>query len=188
MSEDRRAEARKKYISRKKKPKLRELAAELGLTERTLQKWKKEDEWDEKRRKFWERVEKKALTRLSDKRAKELAQMIEANGFLGNGIIKAAKAFDQAMDSAEERLSNKRSGARYMESMAKSIESMARGIESQTNTRMRIAGIMTEQERARLDLLERKMELEERKEKLEREENAGAVTIIMDERTKELAK
>ncbi|MBR0406850.1 MAG: hypothetical protein IJI53_02325 [Clostridia bacterium] len=177
MSESRREEARTRYISGDET--LRTLSAALGVGERTLQKWSKEDGWREKRKKFRERAARKAATKLVGKKAKELEKLLDASDHFESALQKAAAALDE--DRHPERIADGKM-------RGKNMESLARAIEAQVNSRMMISGLLTRAEKEKLDLMRRKLEMEERKDKQEREENKDAVTIIMDERTKELAK
>jgi len=179
MSEDRREEARTRYVSGRES--LRTLAEALDIPRKTLEKWSAAEGWREKRNKFRARVEKKASARMVNKRAKELAQLMEASGYLESALKKAAKAFDE---DAEENAGHYPAG----EMRARNLESLSKAVNLQADTRMRIAGILTREQEERLSLMRRKQEMDERKEKLEAEQNAGGARLILDPEAEELAK
>ena len=113
------------------------------------------------------------------KRAKELSKLLEASDSMENALVKAAKAFEGDLDKNAWRYANG-------EHRAKNLESLSKAINKQVESRMRISGLMTRADEEKIALLMRKLEMEERKEAQEREQNGG-VRLMLDGGVEELA-
>ena len=178
MSEDRKAEARQRYVTGTES--LAAIGKALGISENTMGKWCREGKWVQERKKFQKRAARKAINKAVDKKAKELARLLEASECMESALVKAARAFDSDMDRNSAKFANGQMRGR-------NIESLSKAIRAQLDTRMLISGIMSAADREKIELMKRKQELEERKEQQEREQEAGGVKIVMDRDVEELA-
>lgn len=178
MSEDKKAEARQRYVTGTES--LAAIGAALGISENTMGKWCREGKWVQERKKFQKRAARKAINKAVDKKAKELARLLEASECMESALVKAARAFDSDMDRNSAKFANGQMRGR-------NIESLSKAIKTQLDTRMLISGIMSTADRERIDLMRKKQELEERKEKQQQEQEAGGVKIVMAQDVEELA-
>ena len=178
MSEDKKAEARQRYVTGVES--LKTIGEALGISENTMGKWCREGKWVQERKKFQKRAARKAINKAVDKKARELARLLEASECMESALVKAARAFDSDMD---------RNSAKFASGQmrGKNIESLSKAIKNQLDTRMLISGIMSAGEREKIELMKRKQELEERKEAQQREQETGGVKIVMDRDVEELA-
>ena len=167
MSEDRRMEAEQRYVSGDET--LKKLAEEMGIPLNTIKRWCKAGDWVKKREKAKRRAVKKAVTRATDKKARQLARLIQASDAMENALIMSAKAFEAAMaENPAEIVDGK--------TRALNLQSVSAAINRQVETRMLVNGIVSQADREKLDILKRKQEMDERKEAHQREqENGGAV-------------
>ena len=178
MSEDRKAEARQRYVTGVES--LAAIGKVLGISENTMGKWCREGKWVQERKKFQRRAARKAINKAVDKKARELARLLEASECMESALVKAARAFDNDMDRNSAKFANGQMRGRNFESLSKAIR-------AQVDTRMLISGIMSAADQEKIGLMKRKQELEERKEQQEREQEAGGVKIVMDQDVEELA-
>ena len=178
MSEDRKAEARQRYVTGTES--LAAIGKALGISENTMGKWCREGKWVQERKKFQKRAARKAINKAVDKKARELARLLEASECMESALVKAARAFDRDMDKNSGRFANG-------EMRGRNIESLSKAIKNQLDTRMLISGIMSAEDQEKIALMKRKQEMEERKEQQEREQENGGVRIVMDRDVEELA-
>lgn len=178
MSEDKKAEARQRYVTGVES--LAAIGKALGISENTMGKWCREGKWVQERKKFQKRAARKAINKAVDKKARELARLLEASECMESALVKAARAFDSDMDRNSAKFANGQMRGR-------NIESLSKAIRAQVDTRMLISGIMSAADRERIDLMRKKQELEERKEMQQQEQEAGGVRIVMDQDVEELA-
>lgn len=178
MSEDKKVEAWQRYVTGVES--LKTIGEALGISENTMGKWCREGKWVQERKKFQKRAARKAINKAVDKKARELARLLEASECMESALVKAARAFDSDMDKNSAKFANG-------QMRGKNIESLSKAIKNQLDTRMLISGIMSVGEREKIELMKRKQELEERKEAQQREQENGGVKIVMDRDVEELA-
>lgn len=181
MLEGKRLEAEQRYVAGDMP--LRELAKEMGVSAAAVYGWSKAGKWPEKRKKVQNRALKKAAGRAADKKARELDKLTQASTRLEDALAKAAEQFAALMEAAE-----KESGRKLADGFrAKNLQSLAAAIGNALETRMKIAGLMTEAEAEKLRLEKSRLDLEEKKAELSREEVQGA-RLEMAPELEELAK
>jgi len=148
-----RIEAEERYITGHVT--LRELAKDMGLSLTTVGIWSKEGGWPEKRKAFNRRALKKAVTKASDKRAKELAAMTQASESMERALIKAASLFEVSLENEDGGVfANSKFAARNLESVAEAISKI-------TQNKMLLCGLMEEKDKRKLALEERKLQAQE---------------------------
>ena len=175
----RQAEAEQRYIS--SEITLRGLAEESGVPLSTLCKWSKAGGWKKKREKFQKRAMRKAVTRATDKRARELQKLIEASGEMEEALLTAARAFRAQLmaDETGEKLTDGKN-------RAANLSSVAHAIGRQAETRMLLSGILSQADQEKLELLRRRQELEEKKAQAEQETGAAEVRLILEPEMEDL--
>ena len=91
----------------------------------------------------------------------------------------AAKALSTYLESGDgvEKMTDKKT-------WADNLNHIVAAIGKQAETRMMLSGIMAKDEEEKIALMRRKQSLEERKE---RQDAAGSLGIVLDEKTEELA-
>lgn len=173
MSDDRRMEAEQRYVAGTMT--LRALSQDMGVPLSSLQRWCKADNWVKKREKARKRALRKAVTRATDKKAKELSRLLEASDAMERALLTSAKAFESAMlENPVEIVDGK--------TRAVNISSVTHAIGRQLESRMLLEGMMNAVDREKIALLKRKQEMDERKEAQAREaENGGAVIRLEGE-------
>ena len=169
----RQTEAEQKYIAGGMT--LRALAEETGIPFSTISRWSKAGSWTKKREKFQKRALRKAATRAVDKRAKELAKLLEASGEIEEALLLAARAFRAQMISDEtgEKVTDGKT-------RAANLSSVTHALGRQAETRMLLSGILTMADREKLELLRRKQDMEERREQAEQLTGGLDVRLIVD--------
>lgn len=170
MDEQRRLEAEQRYVAGNET--LKGLADGMGLPLSTIKRWCKAGDWVKKRQKAQKRALRKAVTRATDKRARELMRLFEASESLECALIAAAKALNQ---DAEDFPTQFATG----ENRAKNVEHIAKALNKQTETRMLISGVMAAADREKIDLLKRKQDAEEQKARQDAE--GGGLVIRLEE-------
>ena len=170
MNEGQRMEAEQRYISGNET--LAELAANTKIPLANLKRWCKQYEWVKKREKFQKRALRKATTKAADKKARELARLLEASDAMENALVMAAKAMAAEMANSPGEIPDGKF-------RAANIDSLAKAIGRQVESRMLISGVMAAADREKIDLLKRKQEMDERKER--QEANGGGLTIRLEE-------
>ena len=177
MSDDRRMDAEQRYVAGSMT--LRALSQETGIPLSTLQRWCKADGWVKKREKARKRAMRKAVTRATDKKAKELSRLLEASDAMERALLTSAKAFESAMlENPVEIVDGK--------TRAVNMSSVTHAIGRQLESRMLLEGMMSAVDREKIDLLRRKQEMDERKEAREREAETGGVTIRLEGEAEDL--
>ena len=156
---------------------LRTLGEALQIPQSTLARWSKEGGWTKKRRKYREKTLKKAVNRAGNRRAGQLARMLEATGSLENALIQAAAIFEQEIGQMKNgTLVAGKFTARNLESLAKAMNATA-------ETRMLISGIMSAAEQEKLRLLQQQARAQE-----EGRDQSGEITVQMAPEAEEMAK
>lgn len=174
MDEQRRLEAEQRYVAGNET--LKALADGMGLPLSTIKRWCKAGDWVKKRQKAQKRAMRKAVTRATDKRARELMRLFEASESLECALIAAAKALNQDLqDCAEDFPTRFATG----ENRAKNVEHIAKALNKQTETRMLISGVMAAADREKIELLKRKQDAEEQKARQDAE--GGGLVIRLEE-------
>lgn len=148
-----RIEAEEKYVTGHMS--LRALAEEMDIARSAMGRWSKDGKWPEKRKAFNRRALKKAVTKASDKRAKELAAMTQASESMERALIKAASLFEVSLEDED--------GGVFVNSKfaARNLESVAEAISKITQNKMLLCGLMEEKDKRKLDLEERKLNAQE---------------------------
>lgn len=180
MDEDKRMDAEARYVGGAMS--LPKLAEETGIPLKTLQKWSAADGWAKKRKKAQQRAMKKAVTRAVNRRARELATLIEASGVVERALLKAARQFEDAI--LEEKIDTRLVDGK---NRAKNLLNVAEGIERMAHARGMMGAGMSQADAERLDLLKRKQALEEKKAAREEKQDADGVMIQMDKAVEELS-
>lgn len=165
-----RQEAEQRYITGSEN--LKELAAALHIPLTSLKRWCTAGGWVKKREKFQARAMRKAVTKAADKKARELAKLLQASETMENALIMAAEALLEGLKSKPNKLTDG-------QFRAGNVEHIAKALNKQAETRMLISGVMAAADREKIALLKRKQELEERKEKEDREN--GGMVIRLEE-------
>ena len=156
---------------------LRTLGEALQIPQSTLARWSKEGGWTKKRKKYREKTLKKAVNRAGNRRAGQLARMLEATGSLENALIQAAAIFEQEIGQMKNgTLVAGKFTARNLESLAKAMNATA-------ETRMLISGIMTAAEQEKLKLLQQQARAQK-----ESRDQSGEITVQMAPEAEEMAK
>lgn len=153
MNDERRMEAEKRYIS--SDITLAALAQEMGLPLNTLKVWCKKYNWVKERQKAQKRAMRKAITRVTDKKAKDLAKLLEASGEVEKALLAGARAFAEKMEKNPLTIVDGRM-------RASNLSSLTHALGRQTETRMMLGGILSETDRQKLELLRREQERKER--------------------------
>ena len=154
VSEDRRMEAEQRYIAGDET--LAALAKAMAVPLSTLKKWCKAGDWVKKRAKLIKRAMRKAATRTVEKKARELARLLEASDAMERALLTSAKAFEAAMlENPVEIVDGK--------TRAVNISSVTHAIGRQLESRMLLEGMMSAVDREKIELLKRKQELEEKR-------------------------
>lgn len=177
MSEDRRAEAEARYISGRES--IKALAAALEISDKTVAAWCKAGGWVKKRQKFQARTAKKALTIAANKKARELAKLLEASDEMETALLHAARAFSKALEEEPQLVTDGkfRSG---------NLRNVAESIQRQAQTRMMISGILERKDAEKLKIMQNKQALEERKA-AQGQENGGAIRVVIEPSAEKLA-
>lgn len=158
MSEaERMMEAKARYIGGEIT--LAELARESGLPLSTLKKRCKAENWVREKEKAQKRAMRKAVTGHVNRRARELKKLMDASDDIEDALRIAAKAFSFAFEAMPTDVVDSKN-------RAANLSSITAALARQTETRMLLNGILAAADREKLDLLRRKAELEERKEKM----------------------
>lgn len=135
--DSRRMEAEEKYVAGKMT--LRDLAKETGISLSALGKWSRERKWGKKRQKFQEKALKKAVNRAVDKKARELAKLMEASDEIETALLTAAKAFRAKM--LEDESGTLLTDGKFR---AGNLGSVVNAIGRQTETRKTLAGLLAD--------------------------------------------
>jgi len=145
METEQRARAEQMYISGAQT--LRELAAETGVSVSTLSRWCKAGGWVKKRARVQKKALRKAADRAVDKKARELARLIQASGELERGLLAAAKGAADIIEAegAEKMLDGARRSGNFA-NLAGTLERLAAARQILGFTQS-----ATEAERLRLD-------------------------------------
>ena len=162
MSDDRRMEAEQRYVSGSMT--LGTLSQEMGLPLSNLKRWCKADNWVKKREKARKRALRKAVTRATDKKARELARLIEASDEMEKAMLISAKAIVQVAEQNPDV---------FALTQSETVLNYSKSLEKLASARTMTGGAMSAADEARLDLLRRKQEMDERKEQ---QEASGAET------------
>ena len=175
---EQREEARLRYIRGTET--VNQVAEALGISKKTAQGWCKADGWVKERAKFRKRAAKKAVTMAVGKKARELARLLEASESMEKALLHAAKAFENALTESPERVTDGkfRSG---------NLRNVAEALQRQSETTMKLSGIVTGAEREKLDMMRRELEIKERKEAQEAREQESGVKIVMERDAEGLA-
>ena len=152
MSDDKRQEAEQRYITGKET--LAEIAAGMGLPLSSIKRWCKSGDWVKKREKYRKKVMRKAVNRASDKKARDVARLLEASEEMERTLLILAR--DMRIKAEEGNADMKQS--KYFLNVAWSLEKMA-------NVRHMTGGAMTAAEKEKLALLREKQEQETAKGK-----------------------
>ena len=175
MSDDKRQEAEQRYIAGEET--LAEIAAGMKLPLSSVKRWCKAGDWVKKRDKFKKRALKKAVTQAANKKARELARLLEAGDEIEKALLITAR---QLAKSAEEHPTV------FALSQSKTMLNVSESIERMAHARQMTGGAMTAADREKIDLLRRKQELEERKVKAEENREAGGVTFTLEKELDEI--
>lgn len=170
MDEQRRLEAEQRYVAGNET--LKGLADGMGLPLSTIKRWCKAGDWVKKRQKAQKRAMRKAVTRATDKRARELARLFEASDAMERALVMSAQAFAAAMAETPADIVDGKF-------RAGNLASVAHAIGRQTETRMLISGVMAAADREKIDLLKRKQDAEEQKARQDAE--GGGLVIRLEE-------
>lgn len=173
MSDDRRMEAEQRYVAGDMT--LGELCKETGIPLSNLKRWCKADEWVKKREKAKKRAMRKAITRATDKKAKELARLIEASDAMERVLLSSAKTI---ATMAEEKPDV------FALMQSETVLNYSKSLEKLASARTMTGGAMSAADREKLDLLKRKQDMDERKEQLEA--NGGGLVIRLEEAGEEV--
>ena len=176
MSDDKRQEAEQRYIAGEET--LAEIAAGMGLPLSSVKRWCKAGDWVKKRDKFKKRALKKAVTMASNKKARELARLLEAGDELEKALLISARRLAQIAEEKPDIFALTHS--KTMLNVSESIERMA-------HARQMTGGAMSRADEERLELLRKKQELEEKRAELSAAQAAESVQFIMDEETEALS-
>lgn len=176
MSDDKRQEAEQRYIAGEET--LAEIAAGMGLPLSSIKRWCKAGDWVKKREKFKKRALKKAVTQTANKKARELARLLEAGDEIEKALLITAR---QLAKSAEEHPTV------FALSQSKTMLNVSESIERMAHARQMTGGAMTAADREKIDLLRRKQALEERKAKAEENREAGGVTFALEAELEEIS-
>ena len=169
--DERQAEAEQRYISGDIT--LRALAEETGIPLSTLSRWSRARGWTKKRERFQARAMKKAVTKATDKKARALAQLMDASGEIETALLLMARGVRALLDGDEalrDQLENGR---------ASHLKSLVDALGRQTETRMLLSGILSEADKEKLALLRRRQELDEKREQ-EDHATSAEVRLILD--------
>ncbi|MBQ7655127.1 MAG: hypothetical protein IJI53_02585 [Clostridia bacterium] len=173
---DKRA-AKQRYLT--EEISLSALSKETGIPYSTLKTWRKKENWDQERSSIENEAFKKAAVRAVNKKAKELCKLLEASDELEKALLLAARTLSRYLEESEgdEPMKDKKT-------WVDNLNHIVAAIGKQAETRMMLSGIMAKDEEEKIALMRRKQTLEERKE---RQEAAGGIGIVLDEKTEELA-
>ena len=176
-SEADKIKAKQRYIT--ENISLRALAGETGIPYSTLQSWCRKEGWTKEKASIEDQAFKKAAVKAVNKKAKELCKLLAASDELEKALLLAAKAFSAYLEGegGSEILTDKKT-------WADNLNHIVAAIGKQAETRMMLSGIMAKDEEEKIALMRRKQSLEERKE---RQDAAGSLGIVLDEKAEELA-
>lgn len=169
MSDDKRQEAEQRYIAGEET--LKEIAEAMGIPLNTIKRWCKAGDWVKKRDKFKKRALKKAVTQAANKKAKELARLLEAGDELEKALLISARRLAQIAEEKPDVFAMTHS--KTMLNVSESIERMA-------HARQMTGGAMSRADEERLELLRKKQALEEKKAALEEKKEQEGVKFEME--------
>lgn len=159
---------------------LKEISAETGVNLRTLERWCKECNWVEKRQKANDDALKMAVKKRVNKRAQQLAKVLEA---LEEAETAGVKMTGMVLEDLENyprgytdqdgnQFSNLLDGNR-----ARAFKDLSEAIRNLTGIRMTVDEILTKQEKEKLAIEKRKLKLAEKAADKETETNRIEVTF-----------
>lgn len=173
MGEDgRKMEAEQRYIAGEET--LKDLAEAMGIPLNTIKRWCKAGDWVKKREKLRKRAMKKAVTQAANRKAKELAKLLEAGDELEKALLISARRLAQIAEEKPDIFALTQS--KTMLNVSESIERMA-------HARQMTGGAMSRADEEKLELLRKKQALEERKAALEEKQDKEGVKFTMEEET-----
>ena len=176
MSDDKRQEAEQRYIAGEET--LAEIAAGMGLPLSSIKRWCKAGDWVKKREKFKKRALKKAVTQAANKKAKELARLLEAGDELEKALLISARKLAQIAEEKPDIFALTQS--KTMLNVSESIERMA-------HARQMTGGAMSRADQEKLELLRKKQALEEKKAALEEKKDTESVKFTLGGELEEIA-
>ena len=176
-SEADKIKAKQRYLT--ENVSLKTLSEEMGIPLSTVKTWCRKEEWTKEKASIEDQAFKKAAVKAVNKKAKELCKLLAASDELEKALLLAAKAFSAYLEGegGSEILTDKKT-------WADNLNHIVAAIGKQAETRMMLSGIMAKDEEEKIALMRRKQSLEERKE---RQDAAGSLGIVLDEKTEELA-
>ncbi len=158
---------------------LKTLSEDMDIPLSTVKTWCRKEGWTKERASIEDQAFKKAAVKAVNKKARELCKLLEASDELEKALLLAAKAFSAYLEGegGSEILTDKKT-------WADNLNHIVAAIGKQAETRMMLSGIMAKDEEEKIALMRRKQSLEERKE---RQDAAGSLGIVLDEKAEELA-
>jgi len=158
---------------------LKTLSEDMDIPLSTVKTWCRKEGWTKQRASIEDQAFKKAAVKAVNKKARELCKLLEASDELEKALLLAAKAFSAYLEGegGSEILTDKKT-------WADNLNHIVAAIGKQAETRMMLSGIMAKDEEEKIALMRRKQSLEERKE---RQDAAGSLGIVLDEKAEELA-
>lgn len=136
-NDSRKMQAEEKYIAGDCS--LKALAEEMGLPYGTVKKWSAGEDWQRKRKAFQTQAMKKAAAKAVNKKARELARLLEASEEMESALLLAARAFTRKMEEEEN--------PEWMtdgKNPAGNLTAIIRALGQQTENRMLLSGMMKE--------------------------------------------
>jgi len=176
---EQRAAAEQRYITGSMA--LRDLAQSMGVPFSTISRWCKEGEWVKKREQINKKALQKAAGQAVNKKARELAKLLEASDELEETLLKAAQAFRNAMAGENSMDALLVDGKFRAGNLAQIVNAVGR----QAETRMLIGGMMTAADKAKIQLMRRKQRLEEKQ--MAEGAAGGEVRVVMDKEAEVLS-
>jgi hypothetical protein len=176
-SETDKIKAKQRYLT--ESISLKALSEEMGIPLSKVKAWCRKEEWTKEKASIEDQAFKKAAVKAVNKKAKELCKLLAASDELEKALLLAAKAFSAYLEGegGSEILTDKKT-------WADNLNHIVAAIGKQAETRMMLSGIMAKDEEEKIALMRRKQSMEERKE---RQDAAGSLGIVLDEKTEELA-
>lgn len=178
-SVEQRAAAEQRYITGSMA--LRDLAQSMGVPFSTISRWCKEGEWVKKREQINKKALQKAAGQAVNKKAREMAKLLEASDELEETLLKAAQAFRNAMAGENGMDALLVDGKFRAGNLAQIVNAVGR----QAETRMLIGGMMTAADKAKIQLMRRKQRLEEKQ--MADGAAGGEVRVVMDKEAEALS-
>ena len=176
-SEADKIKAKQRYLT--ENVSLKTLSEEMGIPLSTVKTWCRKEEWTKEKASIEDQAFKKAAVKAVNKKAKELCKLLAASDELEKALLLAAKTLSRYLEENEdgEQMKDKKT-------WVDNLNHIVAAIGKQAETRMMLSGIMAKDEEEKIALMRRKQSLEERKE---RQDAAGSLGIVLDEKTEELA-